>query len=168
MIHFAVRPRLTVRMLMLLIAVFGLFFGGGLWVARMWPRHIEAEREASRHAMESKLWSNRILESKGIAAPVAVTRIPITDLWRQHFENDGYDTTQPYFYHWYLGHNPQDALEFPIDPHFEELMLVCRARVAYHERMRSKWTRAAWMPWLRFEPDPPKPPVGEPDVSQSY
>jgi hypothetical protein len=60
------------------------------------------------------------------------------------------------------------VLKFPIDPLFEELMVVCRKRVAYHERMRRTWARTAWMPWGRFEPDPPKSPVGEPEVSQSY
>jgi hypothetical protein len=58
------------------------------------------------------------------------------------------------------------VLKFPIDPLFEELMVVMR--VAYHERMRRTWARTAWMAWGRFEPDPPKPPVGEPEVSQSY
>ncbi len=46
MIRFAVRPRLTVGKLMIVVAIFALFFGGGLWVARLWPRHIEAERNA--------------------------------------------------------------------------------------------------------------------------
>jgi hypothetical protein len=60
------------------------------------------------------------------------------------------------------------ARKFPIDPLFEELMVICRERVAHHERMQRTWARTAWMPSVRFEPDPPKPPVGEPDVSQSY
>jgi hypothetical protein len=168
MIRFAVRPRLTVRMLMIVVGIFGLFFGGSLWVAKMWDRHQKAEREASRHASECIRWSTDIRDSKGIAAPVVVTRIPITGRWRQQFEENGYDTTQPYFYGWYLGYNPHDALKHSIDPLFEELMVVCRERLAYHGRMRRKWARIAWMPWVRFEPDPPMPPVSEPDVSQSY
>lgn len=168
MIRFAARPRLTIRRLMIVIAVFALILGGCPWIAKMWDRHKEAEREASLHANESKVWSYSISVSKGAGAPVAVTRTPITGQWRQHLEENGYDTTQPYYYDWYLGYNPHEALKVPIDPLFEELMVVCRERVAYHERMRRKWARAAWMPWFRFEPDPPKPPVGEPDVSQSY
>jgi hypothetical protein len=87
---------------------------------------------------------------------------------RRYLEEYGYDATRSYFYDWYLGYNPHDALKYPPDPLLEELMGVCRERLAYHERMRRKWARYAWMPWVRFEPDPPKPPVGEPDVSQSY
>jgi hypothetical protein len=30
------------------------------------------------------------------------------------------------------------------------------AIAAYHERMRAKWERASWMPWLSVEPDPIK------------
>jgi len=57
MIRFAMRPRLTVGKLMIVVAIFGLFFGGGLWVARLWPRHIEAEREASRNAVSATIAS---------------------------------------------------------------------------------------------------------------
>ena len=50
MIRFAVRPRLTIRMLMIAIAVLALFLGACPWIAKMWDRHREAEREASLHA----------------------------------------------------------------------------------------------------------------------
>jgi hypothetical protein len=158
----------SVRMLMILVAIVGLSLGAGLWGSKMWVPHKEAERWASHHAGESVRWSNLVRVSKGIAAPVSVSRTPIAGLRRQQLEKDGYDTTQPYFYDFYLGYNPADALKFPVDPLFEELMVVCRERVAYHERMRRTWAWTAWMPWVRFEPDPPKPPVGEPDMSQSY
>ena len=118
--------------------------------------------------MSPKSGRMAFLSAREPGAPVAVTRIPITGHWRQRLEENGYDTTQPYYYDWYLGYNPHETLKVPIDPHFEELMVVCRERQAYHERMWRKWARAAWMPWLRFEPDSPKPPVGEPSVNQSY
>ena len=165
---FAVRPRLTIRMLMIVVAICGLALGGWLWLARIWPRHQEAERRALEHARESKQWSRRIVDSKGVAAPVSVTRTPIKGLLRKNLETYGYDTTRPYYYQWHLGYNPDDARKYPIDPLLEETLVVCRERVAYHDRMRRKWARAAWMPWIRFEPDAPKPPIGEPDVSQSY
>lgn len=153
---------------MILIAIFGLFLGIGIGVARLWPRHVEALRASSEHAMEAKRWSYLLHESRGPAAPVSVTRIPMTARLRANFEPYGYDTTRPYFYRWYLGYNPHDAQKHPPDPLLEELMAVCRERADHHERMRRKWAWYAWMPWVPFEPDPPKPPIDDPTVSQSF
>jgi hypothetical protein len=170
------RQRLTIRRLMILVAVIGLALGGWIAAARWWDRQGrqwwqrrgEAQAEAARQAMDVRRWSNLIRNSRGQAAPVSVTRIPIRGLLRENLKAVGYDISRPYFYASYLGYNPNDALKYPPDPHLEEWLAVCRERAEYHDRMRRKWASYAWTPWVRFDPDPPMPPVGDPDVSQSY
>ena len=43
--------------------------------------------------------------------------------------------------------------------HRDEILALCRERVEYHERMRRKWSRAAWFPWQTVELDEPEPPI---------
>ena len=169
MVRLALRTRLKLRDLMIAVALIGLLLGGSaLSIIKARDHYREAMLMATQHRMAFAQWSSILDTSKTVAAPVTVTRIPITGLMKQHLESDGYDTSQPYFYQFYLGYNPHDAQKLPPDPHFEDLMAVCRERVSYHSRMWRKWLRVAYTPWVRLESDPPRPPVGEPAVSQSY
>jgi hypothetical protein len=153
---------------MIVVAMLGTCLGIGTWAVRLRPRHAMAEQEASLRAMETRLWSSLIRSGRAAGAPVSVTRFAITKAWRQPLADQGYDVTRPYSFNRYLSYNPWDALKYPKVPHFEELMVACRERLDYHERMRRKWAWYAWMPWVQFESDPPRPPVCEPEVSQSY
>jgi hypothetical protein len=168
MIRLIERRRFTLAGLMIVVAASALFLGGGLWGSKMWARHKVAMREAEQHARQVRLWRYCVQSANGEGAPVSVTRTELNEGWRRSLQSQGYDTTRRYFYGWYLAYNPWEANKAPRDPRFEELMAICRERLAYHERMWRKWSRASWTPWTRFEPDPPMPPVLEPDVSQSY
>jgi len=52
------------------------------------------------------------------------------------------------------GNEPQDqGLRDYVMRHRDEILAVCRDQVEFHERMRRKWSRAAWFPWQPVEPD---------------
>jgi hypothetical protein len=154
---------MSVRQLMIAIASVGLILGSGLWVARVWPIVIERRQAASIEGF----WAANWLRISGLSerSLVIVKRLPITPVWKESLERDGYDTSRP-FYYWY-GVFDTSAYEGHLDVALRnsheqyrgELTAICRERAEYHKRMQRVFLRGAWLPWTRLEDFPPRPPV---------
>jgi hypothetical protein len=155
------RPQIRLVGLMLGIAVIGLVLGGVAWFRPAWPE-IQARRQyAANHEAMAKYW-RRV--PSWIDNPLLSAR--------RHPNSDGvhYDGRQPYVYRLHLYWSPEgEAQHESVRRHRAEILALCRDQVAYHERMRDRWSWAAWSPWSDPGFDEPDPPitVGE-VVDQSY
>ena len=153
-------------LLMALVAACGLALGGGLWATAMWSQ-VEARRaKAAYHAIAALQW--RTTAQLSAQRRVIVQRRPMS-VWREKLGELGYDVSRPYFYDWEIDHvDGSISLDLSQEQYRDELTAVCWERADYHERMRRKWSRAAWLPWTRVAPDPPMPPVDGRVTDQSY
>lgn len=161
--------RLQTRLIwsMLGLALIGLVLGGVFGFRSAWP-----EIKARRHkAAAHKFWAQHWREVAGWVDN------PDLRAWRHpnrpgaHDENYGgqyFDQRWPYVYALTLDSIcREDEREF-VRRHRDEIRAICRARVAYHERMSVRWSAASWLPWSDPGPDGPVPPVRTVVRDQSY
>lgn len=162
------RPRIRLVGAMIGIAAVGLGLGGAAWVRSAWPE-VEARRQAAAAcASRARYW-------RQVAGWIDDPRLRI---WRSPNSPGTYDDTDggqafdqrwPHAYTLALDSVPQgeDQREF-VRRHRGEILALCRARVAHHERMSGRWSAAAWTPWTDPGPDAPVPPIVTRAVDQSY
>lgn len=121
------RPQRTTRRLMVIIAVFGTFVGGYLFVSRSIAFRLELAATHWRElglALHEAEFDNYVfgncprcgMELDGLAPSAEIKRPPRT-----------FETAPP---------NPKND---------------------YHDEMMHKWLRGATHPWLPVAPDPPEP-----------
>lgn len=152
------KRRLTISRLMLLIAASGLALGGGIWAYKVWPEVEHRRLRAAVHAKEARTWAENTAATERME--VTIHRRPRTEL-----KSDKYSSKSEHFYSFHRTHEGNSIKVF-FNNHYrpgyrEGLSAVCRERAEYHDRMRRKWARAVWTPWVVVEPDPPLPPVYE-------
>ena len=148
------RPQIRLIALMVGIAVIGLVLGAVAWSWRSGPRIAALRRAASAQRASAQHWrqvagwiDNPCLRAKRYANGPGVL---------YEYNGDHYDQRYPYIYELDLDMYPQaeEQREF-IRRHRDEILALCRERVAYHERLRDWCSFAVWAPWS----DPPKEPA---------
>jgi hypothetical protein len=142
--HPSIRLRLTIRGLLIAVAVIAAVFAGGVWYIRQTPRAQECRRMAMMiHATSAQRWK----EYASLAEKGATSYI--------EFKDGTIVIRTQYFHPAIRPTDPKAADEFDRDR--ARIVALCRARAAYHEQLKQKWLSAAWHPWESLTPDPPPP-----------
>jgi len=149
-------PRFSVARLMGLIAIVGFILGGARWIDAMRPKVAQRRAMARKHETEIKRW-------KEMTGWVDKPEVELVIRPNESRDSPNPDPRHPARYFWlefYVVALPRTevAREF-VRRHRDDILALCRERVEYHERMRRKWLRAAWFPFMLVEPDGPKPPI---------
>jgi len=138
------RPRFTIRLLLIVVAIVAVLLAGGIGATRLVRRSRHFRQLAVSHANEERLLPRLV------AKKVAILGMAETFAERHsRKEYEGY---------------------LKADIRFMEYL---RLLIAYHARMKQKYERAASHPWEFVPPDPPAPtfppappePADEPDTA---
>ncbi len=138
------RPRMTTRLLMLLVAIVAV----GIWAAMNVPRVIDRanayQEKAEYHADWERDFQDRERESSTRARAIQSE----LDQWRRDTRSAD-AMTEHYF---------ASRLEFEsVDANYQ------REMAAYHAKLRNQYRWARWFPFVSVPPDPAPPP--EPQMS---
>jgi len=135
------RPRPTVRHLMLLVGITAVLCGGYVW-------HRAAQRfriKAANHRSEALSFDYLTKLSKEGQTEIQV---------RQAIDG----TPEEWVITNRLATRPAKAAAAEaFDRRSREIATKCRSMACYHEGLRRKWARAASYPWWSVSPDPPPP-----------
>jgi hypothetical protein len=130
------RMKITIRGLMIAVAISAVFFAGGVWHLGQTPRATACRRIARLEASYARAW----------AEYAALSDQGLTFIAK-------YDSGEIVL-HPTVSRIPLD----PVEPNERaRIAAICRTRAAYHEQLKQKWLRAARHPWESLAPDPPPP-----------
>lgn len=128
-------PRITIRRMMIFVALTALIFTGSMATMRGGPLSGTYRQKAADHA--AKLPGlNTVAELHANAARAC----------RERAES-----------HRNSGRTEDAASSTEQATYWDRSVAALRERANYHDRMRRKWAYAVRYPWLPVEPDPPAP-----------
>lgn len=128
-------PRITIRRVMILVALTALIFTGSMAAMRGGPLSGTYRQKAADHA--AKL--------PGLIY-VADLHAKTAQACRERAESFGNS-----------GRTEDAASSIEQAAYWDQSVMAIRERVNYHDRMRQKWEHAVRYPWLPVQPDPPAP-----------
>lgn len=128
-------PRITIRRMMIFVALTAVIFTGSMAAMRGGPLSGTYGQKAAEHA--AKLPGlNSVADLHANAARACRER---AESLRSS------------------GRTEDAASSIEQATYWDQSVAALRERVSYHDRMRRKWEHAVRYPWLRVEPDPPEP-----------
>ena len=140
------------------IAIVGLVLWGFVRFRSGRPRYLDTIaarwRAAADHQAKAQSWRQAACRVDG----------PCLLAWRYPNDRDTdrsahLDQRQPYAYTLGLYDFPVAQHQEFVRCHRDEILALCRERVAYYERMRERWSFAACAPWSDPRSDEAKPPI---------
>ena len=151
--------------MLMVVAAFGLMLAGERWISGRHPEAALRKARADSHARDAETW--RSVQESFRHHPE--TGMPPPAFKRYAFRPTGvlanplrYDATgRPWEYGWGSAHRwlgPADP-DWSEDAIRDDFFALCLEKAAFHDRMAAKWIRAARLPWLSADPDPPGPPL---------
>ena len=160
-----IRPRMSTRLLMVLIAYIALFFGAGVSTQRLgstarlyygkavnshsMAAHFRLLRDKFETDLARKLENAAALRAGTIPEPLP----PIQKDFLRSLDRDPKVTAEYRKYRYSLIADGEEVVANGQRQGLNHL----RALIEYHDKLAPKYDRAQWRPWIPVEPDPPMP-----------
>lgn len=126
------------------------------WISTIPETWRLAARQAVYHARRQRDWEYMAAHAQEgqVFASSVLTKVSFRNAADAQSRHVCYEDKLVYIYCWGpLGQFERSELS-PL-----ELSNLCRAKAAYHGRLKEKWAWVRWLPLSRPGPDPPGPPI---------